>query len=423
MASEANELTFVRCPTCRSLVPASAARCRICNASLEAKQNNDEEASQQTEQTGRVRQRTVSASPEEVEAIAAGVSESSSENDTAAADTSSVDDGFDPLGAFLDELDAGESDNEESMDPFDPVAEETSVPDSNVEPLDSTIQEQVSEHLFDEEPASSHGNPSEEQVVASVKDVPKPAPERRPAKNYAESANTEEKNSASSDQESSRRGAQLAPRGVKPRFGGKLQRKERDNRDRSRKKRPGANQPAKPPRAVDSGDARVEEKHRPDQEVNKKANKQSQGTHGNSVAVPPNSSPHERAAEGNVTDHVESPSKRGKVRAGRLSGWLVSYENRDGRAIELRAGRFFITGSSIRDSDLILEDQSMSTPHALVSITDKGLLIQDLMSERGTFIRSQGDAQYRREESVIEVNHGDWIRFGDVEFLVVLVPE
>ena len=45
------------------------------------------------------------------------------------------------------------------------------------------------------------------------------------------------------------------------------------------------------------------------------------------------------------------------------------------------------------------------------------------MSERGTFVRSEGDAQYRREEAVIEVKHGDWIRFGDVEFLVALVPE
>jgi pSer/pThr/pTyr-binding forkhead associated (FHA) protein len=105
-----------------------------------------------------------------------------------------------------------------------------------------------------------------------------------------------------------------------------------------------------------------------------------------------------------------------------LFGWLVSFENPDGRAIELRGGRFFITGSNIRESDLILEDQSISTPHALMSITDRGLMIQDLMSERGTFIRSSGDSQYRREEGVIEVEHGDWIRFGDVEFLVVVVP-
>jgi pSer/pThr/pTyr-binding forkhead associated (FHA) protein len=100
----------------------------------------------------------------------------------------------------------------------------------------------------------------------------------------------------------------------------------------------------------------------------------------------------------------------------------VSYENPDGRAIELRAGRFFVTGTNIRDTDLILEDQSISTPHALMSITERGLLLQDLMSERGTFVRSQDEAQYRREDGIIEVQHGDWIRFGDVEFLVTIVP-
>jgi pSer/pThr/pTyr-binding forkhead associated (FHA) protein len=101
---------------------------------------------------------------------------------------------------------------------------------------------------------------------------------------------------------------------------------------------------------------------------------------------------------------------------------LVSFENPDGRAIELRGGRFFITGSNIRDTDLILEDQSISTPHALMSITDRGMMVQDLMSDRGTFVRSRGDSQYRREDGIIEVQHGDWLRFGDVEFLVTIVP-
>jgi pSer/pThr/pTyr-binding forkhead associated (FHA) protein len=112
----------------------------------------------------------------------------------------------------------------------------------------------------------------------------------------------------------------------------------------------------------------------------------------------------------------------GKMKPGRLFGWLVSYESPDGRAIELRAGRFFITATSIRGTDLILEDQSISTPHALVSINERGLLLQDLMSERGTFVRAKGEAQYRREEGIIEVQHGDWVRFGDVEFLVTVVP-
>jgi pSer/pThr/pTyr-binding forkhead associated (FHA) protein len=106
-----------------------------------------------------------------------------------------------------------------------------------------------------------------------------------------------------------------------------------------------------------------------------------------------------------------------------LFGWLVSYENPDGRAIELREGKFFVTGSSIKATDLVIEDASISTPHALMSVSgESGLKIQDLMSERGLFVRSREGGQYRREEGTVELKHGDWVRFGDVEFLVTVVP-
>jgi hypothetical protein len=114
--------------------------------------------------------------------------------------------------------------------------------------------------------------------------------------------------------------------------------------------------------------------------------------------------------------------KTGKMRPGRLFGWLVSYENPDGRAIELREGKFFVTSSSIKGSDLVLEDPSISTPHALMSISDSGLLVQDLMSDYGVFVRTDNDVDYRREDGVIRIEHGDWVRFGEVEFLVIIVP-
>jgi pSer/pThr/pTyr-binding forkhead associated (FHA) protein len=111
------------------------------------------------------------------------------------------------------------------------------------------------------------------------------------------------------------------------------------------------------------------------------------------------------------------------MRPGRLFGWLVSFESVDGRAIELREGKFFVTGSSIRGSDLVIEDPSISTPHALMSVSaDHGLLLQDLMSERGIFVRSGDRGQYKREDGAVELKHGDWVRFGDVEFLLTVVP-
>jgi pSer/pThr/pTyr-binding forkhead associated (FHA) protein len=106
-----------------------------------------------------------------------------------------------------------------------------------------------------------------------------------------------------------------------------------------------------------------------------------------------------------------------------LFGWLVSYENPDGRAIELREGKFFVTGNSIKATDLVIEDASISTPHALMSVSGEGgFKVQDLMSERGLFVRSREGGQYRREEGTVEIKHGDWLRFGDVEFLVTIVP-
>ena len=41
MANKDNNMTFVRCPSCNSLVPALSTRCRMCGANIEA--NSDEE--------------------------------------------------------------------------------------------------------------------------------------------------------------------------------------------------------------------------------------------------------------------------------------------------------------------------------------------------------------------------------------------
>jgi hypothetical protein len=431
MASEANELTFVRCPTCRSLVPASAARCRICNASLEAKKDSDNAQVGPTD-SGRVRQRTVSAKPEEVEKITAGVTGVGTEDENNSKATSSTSVDFDPLGAFLDELDAGDSEYDELAEngdasqedakalegfPSDGVdasrlggAEEAAVEDSFVDNGATAAMTEVkpqADTVIDERSLTERGTPSEAQSS-------------KPSAKQAGKPHQKNEVSTSGDRH-------LAPRGVKPRFGSKLKRQDRPERERSaqkdrNRKKQGVSPKSEP--VIDSGSTSRNPTH---SNIGKQQERETQRTESQrqvaAVAGKQNAKPAGMLPNDGSVPNLEQGSRRGKMRAGRLSGWLVSYENRDGRAIELRAGRFFITGTSIRDSDLILEDQSMSTPHALVSITDSGLLIQDLMSERGTFIRSQGDAQYRREESIIEVQHGDWIRFGDVEFLVVLVPE
>ena len=103
MASETSELTFVRCPSCRSLVPASASRCRICNNTLEASSGTD--SGEGAKASGRVRQRTISASAEQ---LLAAAEENQSPPYTAPQPLSpahEVLEEVDPLSAYLEDFD------------------------------------------------------------------------------------------------------------------------------------------------------------------------------------------------------------------------------------------------------------------------------------------------------------------------------
>jgi hypothetical protein len=107
----------------------------------------------------------------------------------------------------------------------------------------------------------------------------------------------------------------------------------------------------------------------------------------------------------------------------KLYGWLVSYEAPEGRAMELRQGRFFVTASSIKGSDLVIDHESISTPHALMAINPhRGVHVQDLMSEQGLFVRRGENGEYKQEEGTVALRHGDWLKFGEVEYLVALLP-
>jgi hypothetical protein len=108
--------------------------------------------------------------------------------------------------------------------------------------------------------------------------------------------------------------------------------------------------------------------------------------------------------------------------AGRLFGWLVSYTNTKGVATELREGKFFVTRSSLKENDLIIGDESVSTPHAMITVSiDTGLQVQDLMSASGFYVKKRGSETFQREYYTTVVEHGDSVRFGAVEYLVSLV--
>lgn len=107
---------------------------------------------------------------------------------------------------------------------------------------------------------------------------------------------------------------------------------------------------------------------------------------------------------------------------GRLFGWIVSFKNPNGKAFELREGKFFVTKNSLKENDLIINDESISTPHAMVTISkNNGLVVQDLMSDMGIFLKHSKDDEYEKQELPFKITHGDWVKFGNVEYLVSLI--
>ena len=67
MTTEETELTFVRCPSCRSLVPAVATRCRMCGHSFTEENETSSPEQSSEKKRSRVRQRTISVSRDEVD--------------------------------------------------------------------------------------------------------------------------------------------------------------------------------------------------------------------------------------------------------------------------------------------------------------------------------------------------------------------
>lgn len=475
MASETSELTFVRCPSCRSLVPASAARCRICNNPLEG--NAKADANDAARAPGRVRQKTITASAEELlQASEFGEENVSTENtqahsfDGPPVDSNGGHDVVDPLADFLQDFDneapvvsappssqeipaaaAANDDDDDELDSFlndfdnftpvpEPVEEPvrqpmappvaaTPVPEAYpertvaapVSPLDDTSDPLDGDH----DPLEAFMTEADddfdldipvEPVRESAPPVRQPEPERRVESLPRYEPEPVAQPRQERPQQTERRAAQPpkpAPSTPPP---AKQARPAHEERGRPpRDPRHGGEQSG----GADRREARKEHsKHERRSDEHRRENHQHRPRH--------EEKRHEERRPHREPTRSEAPvagPKTGKMRPGRLFGWLVSFESPDGRSIELREGKFFITGSSIRGTDLVIEDPSISTPHALMSVSaEHGLLLQDLMSERGVFVRVDERGQYKREDGVVQLRHGEWVRFGDVEFLLTVVP-
>lgn len=105
-----------------------------------------------------------------------------------------------------------------------------------------------------------------------------------------------------------------------------------------------------------------------------------------------------------------------------LCGWFVDLTKNNGTGIELREGRFFISQQKLKDLDLVIDEEGISSPHALLSVTKtRGIKIQDLMSEEGVYLCRHGDEEFEPVFEAVELSHGDRLKLGSVEFVLCII--
>ncbi|MBP9838474.1 MAG: FHA domain-containing protein [Proteobacteria bacterium] len=110
----------------------------------------------------------------------------------------------------------------------------------------------------------------------------------------------------------------------------------------------------------------------------------------------------------------------------KIIGFFVTFDNSEfGEVYEIRAGRWLITSKPTDHGEYILINHPTISPlHAVVRAAKDGKIqILDQLSEFGTGIVKAGtDEEIDIAGSMIEVAHGDIVRFGERKFVVCSVP-
>lgn len=111
----------------------------------------------------------------------------------------------------------------------------------------------------------------------------------------------------------------------------------------------------------------------------------------------------------------------------KIVGFLISFDhNKFGEVYEIRAGRWLLTSRPTDHGDYILiDDETISPLHAIIRATREGVVqILDQLSEYGTAVVSAGSTEEQEVTgSLVGVDHGDVVRFGERRFVVCMVPE
>ncbi len=131
-----------------------------------------------------------------------------------------------------------------------------------------------------------------------------------------------------------------------------------------------------------------------------------------------------------TTQHHVAPQSNGEgvywSKPSKVVGFMVSYDkDPNGWVCELRVGRLIVSNqASPTDNTMVLEDDSVSSMHAIIRVGSKGdVQILDQLSESGTRIK-RFDSE---EEEVLSgeratISHGDTVTFGQRKFYIMLMP-
>jgi len=99
----------------------------------------------------------------------------------------------------------------------------------------------------------------------------------------------------------------------------------------------------------------------------------------------------------------------------RLLGWLVSFDvDPSGADYPIRAGQRLYIGASSK-CDIKLEDETVSSIHAIVVARDDGVFIKDELSTNGTYVNG------RRIQEATRLSNYDQLRIGNLSLLFVQV--
>ncbi|MDD2941458.1 MAG: FHA domain-containing protein [bacterium] len=384
--SDKDELAFVRCPSCNSLIPSRAKRCRMCGFLLSDAapvENEDPER-----KSGRVYQKTVSLTPQEVETLKAGIE--SSDDVPQPVRTSETKLPVEPSSGTP----VSEQVTEEKRGGFRLAGRsiDTVIDAVEVKPPQDSKVESGKDREGAKEPAPLKR--SERQGVAGpAQRGDEPIVEDRQGAEHLETGDSEVRQQDDGRSQFERERRERAK-----------ERKRKKNRDRQRQSYDES--------AVVEKESVVEEvqARKPNVFSDAVSKERKEEFH------PKQKFPREVRVDAEKTHEMSSD--------GELVGWLVSYE-RDSRGIatELRTGRFMVTQERLRSTDMLINHSSVSTPHCMLkAVAGRGIEIGDLMSENGTYVKKAGEQSYTRHSDPVVVTSGDSVKFGSYEVLICLVP-